>query len=343
MVRIGALSYPVAGQLPLTTPNRTSKPSAPEQSSSLRQRVNARAILCFLAMTACAIGTVVLLTYQVSVVAVGASAFTTLFFASVGWDSVFKKDYQTSKDLKPTQKKEVRGVFSDKPLPIKQIIKKKKITNPHASPFYRSFLYLLFALGGATLSIQIPQFIEKYLEHIRGRIGGYATITWENVLPGALKFLNDYSNYSVEIVSPLPETLKTFLLQRIPESFQNKDPQQLIQSFETHINYFINHSDQPIIDEGMQKMQNLLDFQLLTEDCQLIESAAPFSRPFHFFYRVNGKIFKKVYEKFTPGFSMNRETVLYGLVGALTGCVLCYTLSRLISYTVRKIRSNPSS
>jgi hypothetical protein len=151
-----------------------------------------------------------------------------------------------------------------------------------------------FAVGGSILFCQLPLLMQQYIQMLSGH------------LAEARHQLNLLQNTA---------------------SLGNKTVQEYIQKF-------LGQSDLDFVNQGklMQSMQSR--YEDLSQAYGAIQESSVWMKPFVFASHIDTAVFWDTVKGFSPGISMNLETVIYALIGLVVGVMTYRLLAKITSAIV---------
>lgn len=163
----------------------------------------------------------------------------------------------------------------------------------------------LFAVAGAFLLSQFPQFLQQYSQRLAGHlaeINRHVSLIQENVALSG-------------------------------------------RSLQEYIHKFLSFSDGDVSRQGSLMEQVIERQHQLSDAYIALQQATPFTRPFAFLAHFQTEVVKGTMVDFQPGFSFSAESCIYALIGMLIGYCFWSAIVRLgrfvLSFAV-PTRSAPS-
>ena len=161
----------------------------------------------------------------------------------------------------------------------------------------------VFAIVGAVVFLQAPQFFQQYAHRLAGHI----------------------------------DELKLHIAAFQQAAARNgKDLVEYIQKF-------LNQNDPDFAAQGNMMQMMLERHTALTDTLNALRDATPFSRPYYFLKNLNMDIFQATLKDFQPGLMITSEGLVYAFLGIGIGIfvyhALCFLLRRSVA-VCRVVLSN---
>ena len=153
-----------------------------------------------------------------------------------------------------------------------------------------------FAVGGAILFMQAPQFVHNYTESLAGHL---AEVSWQ------LEQLRQMVQKSGRTLGEL-------------------------------VTKFLGSSDSDIVFQGELIRNMVDRETAFSTALNALSDASPLSRPFVFFNHIHWELVKETSTHFRPGLPLSLESLIWGLIGLFFGYLLFRTLVRFVNLFKRK-------
>lgn len=135
--------------------------------------------------------------------------------------------------------------------------------------------------------------------------------------------------YTMVLSGHLAEARREMNMLQNAASLSNKSLQEYIQKF-------LGQTDLDFVHQG-QLMQALqARYEELSATYTSLQGASVYSRPFVFMSNIDMGVFWDTVHDFTPGLSLNVESITYAVVGLLAGTLLYKLFAKLFSLILPK-------
>lgn len=156
--------------------------------------------------------------------------------------------------------------------------------------WFEKLIDRLFALAGAALFFQLPNFMHQYVHELKGHVAEL------NILIQTLSKTASISG----------KTLKQY------------------------VNKFLSSQDSDFVLQGEFMNNIINRYENLNNSYQAITDANLYSKPWVFLKHFDWSLGESTWSTFTPGFSFSLESIGYGFFGLIFGLVLYKVLSKCV-------------